>query len=44
MNEQKLEELIEALEINVDVDWDFNETTPQEEFAALAKMAKALRK
>jgi len=39
MNEQHfLQQLLEIMEVNQDVDWDFAEITPQEEFNHLATM------
>jgi len=39
MNEQHfLQQLLEIIEVNQDVDWDFAESTPQEEFTYLATM------
>ena len=39
MNEQQfLQQLLEIIEVNQDVDWDFAESTPQEEFNYLATM------
>jgi len=39
MNEQHfLQQLLEIIEVNQDVDWDFAESTPQEEFNYLATL------
>jgi hypothetical protein len=39
MNEQRfLQQLLEIIEVNQDVDWDFAESTPQEEFNYLATL------
>jgi len=41
MNEQQfLQQLLEIIETNQDVDWDFAEITSQEEFGNLATMIK----
>jgi len=37
----KLKELEEMLRTNASVDWSMNETSPEEEFAALADIVKA---
>jgi hypothetical protein len=37
-NQQFLKQLLEIIEVNQDVDWDFAEATPQEEFNYLATM------
>lgn len=39
MNEQHfLQQLLEIIEVNQDVDWNFAESTPQEEFNYLATL------
>ena len=39
MNEQHfLQQLLEIIEVNQDVDWNFAEITPQEEFGYIATM------